>query len=134
MPQGSRAKKSAVACPINWSYSLTKLGRISPNGLGGDSIKSQYPQALLEEREDNNKIVNSADNNKKKNIDQLVVICTTRSERRLFGIWCQKECVECQLVISCRMMHIWIKIYRTDAQQSLVHQKRVLHMSVVKQC
>ena len=44
-------------------------------------------------------------------LNQLTVMCTTRGERRLISIECQKECVESKLVISCRMMHNWIKIY-----------------------
>ena len=32
--------------------------------------------------------------------DQLTIMCTTRGERRLISIRCQKECVESEMVIS----------------------------------
>ena len=38
-------------------------------------------------------------------------MCTTYGELRLISIWYQKECLESKLVISCRMMHNWVKIY-----------------------
>ena len=43
--------------------------------------------------------------------NQMIVMCTTRGEIRLISIRCQKEGVESNLVISCRMMHNLIKIY-----------------------
>ena len=39
-------------------------------------------------------------------------MCTTRGERRLISIRCQKECVESKLVMFCRMVHDLVKIYQ----------------------
>ena len=43
--------------------------------------------------------------------NQLTIMYTTRGERRLIRSWCHIECVENKKVISCRMMHNWIKLY-----------------------
>ena len=43
-------------------------------------------------------------------MNQLAEMCTTCDEPKLFSFQCQEESVESKLVISCRMMHNWIKI------------------------
>ena len=47
----------------------------------------------------------------KNKYNQLTVMCTTRGEHRLISFRCQEECMECKLVISCRMLHNLIKIH-----------------------
>ena len=49
---GGGAKKIAVARPVHLSNSHTKVGLISSNGLGGDSVtdrrrRLQYPRRFL---------------------------------------------------------------------------------------
>ena len=57
----------------------------------------------------------------KTDLNQLTVMCTTPGERRLIGFRCQKECMECKLAISCRMMHTLIKIHHTVKSYEQFH-------------
>ena len=51
-PRGRGQKKCAVACPIHVSNPHTKFGRISSNGLGGDSVTDRRTDGQTDGRTD----------------------------------------------------------------------------------